>query len=180
MVSQQQLPVDRVASPPSMAPLLTCVLMTVALIHAGCDQVRLRFAAPDGQRVAEVRSRWTAESPVRSLWIRGPGKRLTKLRDLGMDAERCDRAVWSANGSFVGFLINGVYLDVYAMPQAEMVAHVPLVSVDGHPGSREARDGRLAPDGKVVQFRDCRRREPVCGAVRRIPVRHVAASPARF
>lgn len=140
------------------------------LFLTSCERVRLQVPSPDGQLMAEVRSHWTIDPPLQSLWLRHDGAAAERLAELAADSEWCDQVIWTQDTARVAFLINGVRLDVYDVEGMDLVRRVPLVAVDGYPGSKEVRALRFAPDGRAVQFRECRRSRPECEGVRTVPL----------
>ncbi|HEX9941823.1 MAG TPA: hypothetical protein VGG03_07390 [Thermoanaerobaculia bacterium] len=96
----------------SLFPFLA--LTCAALGFAGCQEVVLRVASPDGTRTAEVRSRWSIDPPAQSLWLQSSrADEPRRIATLGEDTDWCDQILWSRDGSRVAFLIRGVRLDFY-------------------------------------------------------------------
>lgn len=171
LVSSERL--DMVSWTPQLRKMLLKVVFPLALaaLNCGYEPVHLRSPSPDGRTIAEVRSRFTLDPPAQSLWIKTPEEAPKKLANLQEDSEWCEKIVWSPDSSKVAFLITGLRLDVYNLRNLSLVSSVPLVHVDGYPGSREARDVRFSRDGSFVEFRDCRRSQPDCGPSQNVVLR---------
>lgn len=84
------------------------------------------------------------------------------LADLPEDQDWCDEILWSPDGSKVGFLIRGVRLLVFDPRTGKRLKEMPLVPVDGYPGSREARGLFFSADGDRVVFSSCERASERC------------------
>lgn len=143
--------------------LIWSVALFGAGLRAGRGQVVARSASPDGNRIAEVRSRWTIDPPAHSLWLqRGFRQTPLHLTNLAEDQDWCDQIFWSPNGAQVAFLVRGVRLLVFDAATGEPFKDVPLVPVDGYPGSLEARSLTFSADGRSVSFSSCKRRSSRC------------------
>jgi dipeptidyl aminopeptidase/acylaminoacyl peptidase len=143
--------------------LVWTLLVVGVAFRQGRKQIVLRVLSPDGLRIAEVRSHWKVDPPAQSLWLAQSATRAPRrLATLGEDTDWCNQILWSPEGSRVAFLIRGVRLDVYDAATARLTARVPLVPVDGYPGSREARAVKLLARGAGVEFRECMRGKQEC------------------
>ncbi len=152
-----------------MNPKALSLMLALAMAAlAGCGpDVVLDLSSPDGQRIAEVHSRWSIDPPAQSLWLRpSREEKPRKLANLERDVDWCNEIIWSPDSSRVGFLIRGARLDVYDAGKGDMLESIIPVEPDGYPGSREARAVRFLEDGTGVQFRECMRGGNRCAKVK--------------
>ncbi len=127
------------------------VLMTL-LLHAGCDarqlglpRVGLELVSPGGELVAQVRNSPSLDPPRQSLWVGPSGGKVERVAELAEDQEWCDRIVWSADGSMVGFLVAGTRLIVVDIREGGVLTERALLREAEHAAGQRVVDGKFSP-----------------------------------
>ena len=116
---------------------------------------------PDLQRVALVRDRRCDGGRCQTLWLGESTDKVTEILQLG-GGEKVEEIAFSADGSLVGFLINGYQLRVFESESRLPRATVELFKPDRIPSSRIARGITFSANGAAVTFDECPRHTSGC------------------
>ena len=149
-----------------IAALVVGALAAFAGFVAGkraADNNRIVMTAtpPDGKRVALVRERPCDGGRCQTLWLGATSDAATQLVNLG-GGERVEEIAFSADGSLVGFLVNGYQLRVFESESRLPRASVELVKPDRIPSARIARGITFSSNGAAVTYDDCPRYSSGC------------------
>ena len=156
-----------------------CLTLLIAFLAlaAGCSrsqlglpQVALAVDSPDGGYRAVVRNHPSIDPPRQSLWLERVSGGRQGLRDLAEDQDWCDQAVWTADGRRVAFVVQGIELLVFSVPDGELVQRSDLQPDGPYPPSLRVAGLRFTADGSALDFRLCPRRGDRCDAPTRLAV----------
>jgi hypothetical protein len=129
----------------------------VAADQWGLPREPLSVGSPDRRMTAFVHNHPNIDPPDQSIGLRDAEGSEREILRLGPDSDWCDTAVWSADSSTVGFLVQDARLVVVDARSARVTTQVWLVPQDGYPTSRVATELRLSGSGRSVTFRPCQR-----------------------
>lgn len=153
------------------------LLIAVLPLAAGCSrtqlglpQVALAVDSPDGGYRAVVRNHPSIDPPRQSLWLERVGGGRQWLHDLATDQDWCDQAVWTPDGRRVAFVVQGIELLVYAVPEGELLQRSDLRTDGAYPPSLHVAGLRFTADGAALDFRLCSRRGDRCAEPARLAV----------
>ena len=128
---------------------------------AEADRVLLIETPPDRQRVALVRERPCDGGRCQTLWLGDTSEDAVEVLQLG-GGEKVEEIAFSADGSLVGFVVNGYQLRVYETETRLPRATVELFKPDRIPSSRFARGVTFSANGAAVTYDDCPRHTSGC------------------
>jgi hypothetical protein len=128
---------------------------------AEANRIVLRATPPEAQRVALVRERPCDGGRCQTLWIGETSDDASEVLQLA-GGERVEETAFSADGSLVGFLVNGYQLRVYESESRLPRATVELFPPDKIPSSRIARGITFSPNGAAVTYDECPRYTSGC------------------
>lgn len=140
--------------------LFLCMGAAAGCLHAdqwGLPREPLAVRSPDGRLTAYVRNHPNIDPPDQSIGLRDAEGRETDILTLGPDSDWCDTAVWSADSSTAGFLVQHARLVLVDARSARVTTQVWLVPQDSYPTTRMVTDLQLSVDGRSVTFRSCQR-----------------------
>lgn len=153
------------------------LLIALLPLAAGCSrrqlglpQVALAVDSPDGGHRAVVRNHPSIDPPRQSLWLERVSGGRQWLRDLSEDQDGCDQAVWSPDGRRVAFVVQGIELLVYSVPDGELVQRSRPRTDGSSPPSPHVAELRFTEDGSALDFRLCSRRGDRCAEPARLDV----------
>lgn len=159
-------------SRPKAGLTLFAALLTLA---AGCTrgnfglpQVALAVDSPDGGYRATVRNHISLDPPRQSLWLEQVGGGKIWLRNLAEDQDGCDQAIWTSDGRHVAFVVQGLEVLLYSVPDGDLVQRTELAPHTPGSPSLRAFDLRLSEDGSVLTFRLCSPRGDTCAETSRV------------
>lgn len=125
------------------------------------DRVVLLATPPDGQRVGLVRERSCDGGRCQTLWLGVTSDSATELARLG-GGEKVEEIAFSADGSLVGFLVNGHQLRVFESESRLPRATVELFKPEKIPSTRIARGITFSANGAAVTYDECPRYTSGC------------------
>lgn len=134
----------------------------------GLPQVALAVDSPDGGYRATVRNHISLDPPRQSLWLEQVGGGRRWLRNLAEDQEGCDQAIWTPDGRHVAFVVQGLEVLLYSVPDGDLVQRTELAPRTLGTPSLRAFDLRLSEDGSVLTFRLCSPRGDTCAETSRV------------
>jgi hypothetical protein len=168
MSAEGNLPPARAKSRGGAAIAGLIVLFVVALTafaagwFLGARRTALAALSPGRDAVAYVFEGRCAAGLCQSLWIGKDMKHATMAEMLSGPAEQAGEIAWTADGSRVGFLVNGYQLRVFDARSGANLGAVSLIEPDGTPSSRIARGVTFSANGAAVTFDDCPRGHSGC------------------
>jgi hypothetical protein len=149
------------------ALIVVFVAATVAFAAGwflGARRTVLGAVSPNRDAVAYVFEARCAAGLCQSLWV-GPDMKQAKMAEmLSGPAEQAGEVAWTADGSRVGFLVNGYQLRVFDGRSGANLGAMSLVVPDGTPTTRIARGVTFSANGAAVTFDDCPRDHSGCRA----------------
>lgn len=122
----------------------------------------MSVTAPGKARVAFVRGSDCASAPCQTLWIGESRDNATRVASLEPGSERCTEIAWNADGTRVGFLVNGYQLRIHNAETLSPAGQIRLLEPDGTPPARIARGVTFSENGRAVTFDDCPRTSSGC------------------
>jgi hypothetical protein len=128
---------------------------------AETNRIVMSATPPDLKRVALVRERPCDGGRCQTLWLGSTTDDAAEILQLG-GGEKVEEIAFSADGSLVGFLVNGYQLRVFESEARKPRATVELVKPDRIPSSRVARGITFSPNGAAVTYDDCPRGTSGC------------------
>ena len=166
MSAQGPLPAARSRVDLILAALVVSALAGFAGYVAGkrnAEEHRILLTAtpPDNQRVALVRDRPCDGGRCQTVWLGESTDKVTELLQLS-GGEKVEEIAFSADGSLVGFLVNGYQLRVFESESRLPRATVELFKPDQVPSTRIARGITFSPNGAAVTYDECPRRSSGC------------------
>lgn len=139
--------------------LALLLIASTTIASSACRQARdflprthTESTSPDGKYTAWVRQEINIDPPDDHLFLKGPDGRTHRLMDLAPDADWCRSMTWTADSGRVAFLVTDNRLTIFDVTSREHVVEVPLVKIDGYPGSEEVQKLAFSPDGASVTF----------------------------
>ena len=124
-------------------------------------RIVLSATPPDAKRVALVRDRSCDGGRCQTLWLGATTDTATELVQLG-GGEKVEEIAFSADGSLVGFLVNGYQLRVFESESRLPRATVELFEPEGIPSKRIARGITFSANGAAVTYDECPRHTSGC------------------
>ena len=118
--------------------------------------------SPARDSVAFVLEGRCSPGRCQSLWVGPDTKRARLVQSLSGPSEEADEIVWMADGSRVGFLINGYQLRVFDAKSGANLGAVAIIDPDGFPSSRVARGITFSANGQAITYDDCPRFHSGC------------------
>lgn len=118
--------------------------------------------SPARDAVAYVLEGRCAAGRCQSLWVGPDTRRASRVQALSGPSEEAGEIAWSADGSRVGFLINGYQLRVFDARSGASLGAVAVIDPDGFPSSRIARGVTFSANGNAITFDDCPRAHSGC------------------
>ena len=118
--------------------------------------------SPARDAVAFVLEGRCAAGRCQSLWVGPDTKRASRVQALSGPSEEAGEIAWTADGSRVGFLINGYQLRVFDGRTGASLGAVAIIDPDGFPSSRIARGVTFSGNGHAITFDDCPRAHSGC------------------
>jgi hypothetical protein len=126
------------------------------------DSYELRsVASPTGRGSAQVRVAPCGSDSCESLWL-GPAADDVRQLTMLSKGQHCDEVAWQADGSRVGFLVDGYQLRMYDARTRTPAGQINLVDPDGPPTTRIARGLTFSTTGSAITFDDCPRGRSGC------------------
>src|SRR5438046_1632503 len=133
---------------------VTFLLLSALLFSwLACSPPDRVVTSPDGRHRAAVHNHWTIDPPDQSIWIDDK-----MIKRLGGDMDWCNKVVWSADSSTVGYLVQDARLIAVAAGSGRIVADRWLVDHAGYPPPRRACALALSADGRTVSYMPCDRK----------------------
>ena len=166
MPAQGTVPASRSRFDVILAALVVGALAGFAGFVAGkrnAEEHRIVLAAtpPDVQHVALVRERPCEGGHCQTLWLGESTEKAVEILQL-TGGEKVEEIAFSADGSLVGFLVNGYQLRVFESDARLPRATVELFTPDRVPSSRIARGITFSANGAAVTYDECPRRTSGC------------------
>lgn len=128
---------------------------------ADADRVVMAATPPDASRVALVRERPCDGGRCQGLWMGRTSDEATEVMRLAA-ADKVEEMAFSADGSLVGFVVNGYQLRVFESDSKRPRATVELLKPDRIPSSKIARGVTFSANGAAVTFDECPRTTSGC------------------
>ena len=125
------------------------------------NRIVLTATPPDGQRVGLVRERSCEGGRCQTLWLGATSDQATELVRLG-GGEKVEEIAFSADGSLVGFLVNGYQLRVFESESRLPRATVELFKHEKILSTRIARGITFSANGAAVTYDECPRYTSGC------------------
>jgi hypothetical protein len=125
------------------------------------DRIVLTATPPDGRRVGLVRERRCAGGRCQTLWLGPTSDKATELAQLG-GGQKVEEIAFSADGSLIGFLVNGYQLRVFESASRLPRATVELFKPEKIPSTRIARGITFSANGAAVTYDECPRYTSGC------------------
>ncbi len=144
--------------------LFVTVGVAVAVIAAtGFEMTRARVlmlaASPTGAAMALVRERRCAEGFCHELRLGASESDAVAIERLGKQS--CTEIAWTADGSRVGFVIDGSEVWIYDAAKRTLAGRVKLLTLEAAQ-SRLARGVTFSENGRALTFDDCPRKHSGC------------------
>jgi hypothetical protein len=124
-------------------------------------RILLTATPPDMERVALVRDRPCDGGRCQTLWLGEATDKVVEILQLS-GGEKVEEIAFSADGSLVGFLVNGYQLRVFEAESRLPRATVELFKPDGIPSRHIARGITFSTNGAAVTYDECPRRTSGC------------------
>ncbi|MEO5896268.1 MAG: hypothetical protein ABIS06_11245 [Vicinamibacterales bacterium] len=142
--------------------LAGCGGYTVGLRSADERRIVMSAEAPGRiPRVTFVRETRCQGQPCQTLWVGSSRSSAARVAQLA-PSDTVEEITWSADGSLVGFVVNGYQLRVYDPEKLKLRTEVDLLEADRRPTSRIARGVTFSTNGAAVTFDDCPRHTSGC------------------
>ena len=133
---------------------------------ANADRIVMTATPPNPDRVALVRERPCGDGGrCQSLWIGPTTDDATEVMKM-TGGDKVEEIAWSADGTLVGFVVNGYQLRVFDPATKNARATVELFKPDRIPSSRIARGVTFSANGFAVTYDDCPRTTSGCRSAR--------------
>ena len=160
-----------VSAAPSRASSIIAALIVGALAgfagfvagkrNAEEHRILLTATPPDPKFVALVRDRSCDGGRCQTLWLGATTDKAVEILQLG-GGEKVEEIAFSADGSLVGFLVNGYQLRVFESESRLPRATVELFAPEGIPSKRIARGITFSANGAAVTYDECPRHTSGC------------------
>jgi hypothetical protein len=159
-------PARRSPAGAAVAALIAAFVIAIAAFGAGIylGSRRAVTVAPSPARdaVAFVLEGRCAAGRCQSLWIGPDTKHARIVQALAGPSEEAGEITWTADGSRVGFIINGYQLRLFDAKTGSPLGAVAIIDPDGFPSSRIARGVTFSSNGAAVTYDDCPRDHSGC------------------
>jgi hypothetical protein len=128
---------------------------------ADADRIVMTATPPRADRVALVRERPCDGGRCQSLWIGATTDDATEVMKM-TGGDKVEEIAWSADGTLVGFVVNGYELRVFDPATKNPRAQVELFKPDRIPSSKIARGVTFSANGFAVTYDECPRTTSGC------------------